>query len=183
MSYSLRYLSEMKLLTLAMKVLNIRIWTGGLFSLLMLGVIGCTPVNYLGLAQPPVTPIRELLEDEKTEDEAIYLQGTVVDRAPFMDNGSYQLQDETGTVWVLTNGVLPQTGDQIMIKGQIQYQAIDLGGQDLGELYIVEVEQLDNQPKNPNQQGQPVSTSESKPESKPELDINELLLPHKSNSK
>ena len=166
-----------------MKVLNIRIWHGGVLPLLLAGVIGCTPVNYLGLAQPPVTPIRELVEQEKTEDSTIYLQGTVIDRAPFLENGSYQLQDETGTIWVLTNGVLPQPGDQIMIKGEIEYQSIDLDGQDLGELYIVEVEQLDNQPKNPNQEAQPVSAPQNQPETQPQLDINELLLPHKSNPK
>lgn len=175
-----------------MKVLNIGICHGGVLSLLLGGIIGCTPLNHLGLAQTPVTPINELTQHQQQPgdsqpEEAIYLQGTVVNNAPFMDNGSYQLQDATGTVWVLTNGTLPKPGDEITIKGQIEYESISIGGQDLGELYIVEVEQLDTQPQTPNQQAQPVSSPqpdpEPKPKPKPELDINDLLLPHKSNSK
>ncbi len=173
-----------------MKVLNIRICHGGLLFLLLGGILGCNRINSLGLAQTPVTPINQLSQyqqpdqDTQTED-GIYLQGTVVDSAPFMDNGSYQLQDETGTVWVLTNGTLPKPGDAITIKGQVEYQSISIGDQDLGELYIVEVEQLDTQPQPPNQQAQPVSSPQTETQSKPkpDLDINDLLLPHKSNSK
>ncbi|WP_241392676.1 DNA-binding protein [Rippkaea orientalis] len=174
-----------------MKVLNIRIWQGGMLPLLLGGVIGCTPVNYLGLAQTPVTPIRELVNHKEPNAETIYVEGTVVDRAPFMDNGSYQLRDETGTVWVLTNGALPRSGDRIMIKGQVEYQSIPVGGQEVGELYILEVEQLTNQAQNPPPQAQPVSSPPTEPQSnpnpqpkpKPELNLNELLLPHKSNTK
>ncbi|GBF81659.1 DNA-binding protein [Aphanothece sacrum] len=191
MSYWIRYLSQVKLIALTMKVLNIRVWHSSLLSLILGGVIGCTPLNYLGLAQPPVIPIKDLIQRKNTQPEGIYIRGRVVDRAPFMDSGSYKLRDESGTIWVLTNGQLPQTGDEIIIKGQVEYQAIPLGGQDLGELYIVEVEKLGqdsqtvSQPvQTVNQPIQPIQ-SVSSPQAKPttELNVDDLLLPHKRNVK
>ncbi|MEA5533847.1 DNA-binding protein [Crocosphaera sp. XPORK-15E] len=168
-----------------MKILNIRGVHGGILSLLVGGLVGCTPLNYLGLAQTPLTPIREISPqtNPQTTPEAgiIYIEGKVVDRAPFMESGSYQLQDATGTVWVLTNGDLPQTGQEIIIKGKVAYQSIPIGGQDVGELYIVEVEKLDTPPVASSPVAQPVSSPQVKPT--PQTNFDEFLLPHKRNAK
>ena len=184
-SYFLAYLKTINLSALIMKVLNIRGVHGGLFSLLVGGMIGCTPVNYLGLAQPSTTPIGELSPQPSNvttaEETIIYLEGTVVDRAPFMGSGSYQLQDETGTVWVVTNGPLPQTGETVQITGKVTYQSIPIGGQEMGELYILEVEKMEANASDNTPTVQPVVDTEVKPISKP--DPNEFLLPHKRNSK
>ncbi|MDJ0730640.1 MAG: DNA-binding protein [Crocosphaera sp.] len=184
-SYCLAYLKTINFTVLVMKVLNIRGVHGGIFSLLVGGLIGCTPMNYLGLAQPSVTPIGELSSQPSTEtpseEPIIYLEGKVVDRAPFMGSGSYQLQDQTGTVWVLTNGPLPQTGETVQITGKVTYQSISVGGQDVGELYILEVEKLEANGPDNTSTVQPVVDTEVKPVSKP--DPNEFLLPHKRNPK
>ena len=189
-SYCLAYLKTVNFNALIMKVLNIRGFHGGIFSLLVGSLIGCTPMNYLGLAQPSITPIGELSSQPSTvttvttpEEAIIYLEGKVVDSAPFMGSGSYQLQDETGTVWVLTNGTLPQTGETVQITGKVTYQSIPIGGQDMGELYILEVEKLGaNIPENTSTFQPVVDTdTEVKPISQP--DPNEFLLPHKSNTK
>ncbi|BBA79427.1 nucleic acid-binding OB-fold tRNA/helicase-type [cyanobacterium endosymbiont of Rhopalodia gibberula] len=172
-----------------MKDLNIRICHGGFLFLLLGEIIGCNRLNFFRIAQIPVTPINELIqykqpkENPQTQEAVYYIEGTVVDHAPFMDNGSYKLQDDTGTVWVLTNGALPRPGDSITIKGQVEYQPISIGGQDLGELYILEVEQLETQPQTSDQPTQPLSSPQPESTSTPDLDVNELLLPHKSNSK
>ncbi|MEL4894836.1 DNA-binding protein [Crocosphaera sp. Alani8] len=187
MSYFLDYLKTIKFTPLIMKVLSIRGVHGGIFSLLLGSLIGCTPINYLGLAQPTVTPIGEIspqpTAESNTEETIIYLEGKVVDSAPFMDSGSYQLQDETGTVWVVTNDPLPQTGETVKITGQVTYQSIPIGGQDMGELYILEVEKLAVNTPESTSTVQPVvdTDTEAKPISKP--DPNEFLLPHKRNPK
>ena len=186
-SYSLAYLKTINLTGLIMKVLNIRGVHGGIFALLVGSLIGCTPINYLGLAQPSITSIGELspqTSTETTSEEAIiYLEGKVVDNAPFMGSGSYQLQDATGTVWVVTNGPLPQTGETVQITGKVTYQAIPIGGQDMGELYILEVEKLAANAPDRTSTVQPVVDTETqvKPISQP--DPNEFLLPHKRNNK
>lgn len=189
MSYWLTYLKKVKQVALIMKVLNIQGVHGGILSLLIGGLVGCTPLNYLGLAQLPITPIRQIspqsattsVSAESDDETLIYLEGKVVDLAPFMDSGSYQLQDETGTVWVLTDDNLPQTGEQIIIKGKVAYESIAIGNQELGELYVVEVEKVEESSSTPTSTAQPVSSPEIKP--KPQTNFDELLLPHKRHAK
>ena len=174
-----------------MKDLNIRVCHGGFLFLLLGEIIGCNQLNSFRIAQMPATTINELIQDQQpnedpqTQGTIYYIKGTVVDHAPFIDNGSYKLQDDTGTVWVLTNGTLPKPGVLITIKGQVEYQPISIGGQDLGELYIVEIEQLktQSQTRTSGQPTQPFSSSKPESTSVPGLNINELLLPHKGNSK
>ena len=185
MSYCLTYIKPVNLTVLIMKILNIRGIHGAIVSLVVGGLIGCTPLSHLGLAQPSITPIRELSPQTATtsssEDDLIRLEGQVVDRAPFLDSGSYQLQDETGTVWVLTNGSLPQTGERVQITGKVTYQSIPMGGQDVGELYILEVEKLEGNAPSATSTAQPVVNTQIEPTSKPNPD--EFLLPHKRNTK
>lgn len=172
-----------------MKDLNIRVCHGGFLFLLLGEIIGCNQLNSFRMAQIPVTTINELIQDQQpnedtqTQEAIYYIKGTVVDHAPFMDNGSYKLQDDTGTVWVLTNSTLPKPGVLITIKGQVEYQPISISGQDLGELYVVEVEQLKIQTQTSGQPTQPLSPFRPESTSAPGLNINELLLPHKGNSK
>ena len=184
-SYCLTYLKTVNLTVLIMKVLNIRGVHGGIVSLVVGGLIGCTPLSYLGLAQPSITPIGEISPQtpitQPSEDDLIRLEGEVVDRAPFLDSGSYQLQDETGTVWVLTNGPLPQTGEMVQITGKVTYQSIRVGGQDVGELYILEVEKLEANAPSSTSTAQPVVNTQVEPSSKPNPD--DFLLPHKRNTK
>ncbi|MDJ0661026.1 MAG: DNA-binding protein [Crocosphaera sp.] len=189
-SYCLAYLKPVNFTAVIMKVLNIRGVHGAIFSLLVGGMLGCTPLNHLGLAQPSRTPIGNISPQPSTEstpeDNLIYLEGKVVDRAPFLESGSYQLQDDTGTIWVLTDNPLPQTGETVQITGKVTYQSIPLGGQDVGELYILEVEKLEANAPQTRPTVQPVADTEIepsdvKPLSKP--DPNEFLLPHKRNTK
>lgn len=108
--------------------------------------LGCSSLNYLGVAlsNPPLTPISQLQQSQP--EATVYLQGKVSNLAPFLDSGAYQLQDETGRIWVLTEQKLPFQGQKIAIEGQVTYQPIPVEGKDLGELYVLEVKQLDSQP-------------------------------------
>lgn len=37
----------------------------------------------------------------------------------FVDEQPYQLRDETGTIWVITSGVMPAEGARITVKGKV----------------------------------------------------------------
>ena len=78
----------------------------------------------------------------------VYLKGQVIDRVPLIKAQVYQLQDSTGEIWVLTDKATPKVGDRVAIKGQVRYQKIPIDGQDFGEAYIEEQEQLPD-PKKP----------------------------------
>ncbi|MEK0181986.1 MAG: DNA-binding protein [Oscillatoriales cyanobacterium] len=93
------------------------------------------------------------IQQKRQVDTEVYLQGKVENRAPFVGKAAYQLQDASGSIWVLTKQALPQLGDEIMLKGQVRYKSIKLKGlaEDLGEVYIEEVELLQRKPITNNQ--------------------------------
>ncbi len=76
--------------------------------------------------------------------KTIYVTGKVVHLAPFVDNAAYQIEDATGKIWIVTSQTSPQLGQQITIKGKIEYQSLPFAEQELGDLYLVELEQLDS---------------------------------------
>ena len=92
-----------------------------------------------------VTNIRDIKLDREKE-AIVYLQGKVVKQVPLLERQVYQLQDITGTVWVLTNQADLRLKDKVLIKGNIRYQSIPQAGKDFGEVFVLEQEQLERIP-------------------------------------
>jgi hypothetical protein len=143
-------------------------------SLALGGLIGCNSLTNLGIAvpylgEPPLSAIANLREREK--GSIVVIQGTVGQSAPFIGSAAYQVQDKTGTIWIRTTNPVPPPGKTITIRGKIDYQSILVDNLEVGEIYLVEVEQLET-----------VSQSPIEPpvQAKPKKDgTDELFLPHK----
>lgn len=93
-----------------------------------------------------VTPIKKLqsLENPGTlAERSVYLQGRVGHEVPLLGGQAYQLQDQTGTIWVVTASTELSPGDEVLIEGIIQYESIPIAGQEWGEVYVREREQLE----------------------------------------
>jgi len=112
------------------------------------GLVSCSNVPLLGSPNGmgsaytvDVTAISEIQSTQNTQ-EVVYLQGQVINQAPFLNSGAYQLEDTTGKIWVVSNQELPNVGDQVVIGGQVQFQSIPIGGQEMGEVYLQKTEQL-----------------------------------------
>jgi len=55
-------------------------------------------------------------------DQVIRMKGVVVDKVPLADGAiAYELQDETGRIWVLAKQKTANQGDQIEITGKVRY--------------------------------------------------------------
>ena len=126
-----------------------RFCTGSLSLVLASGFFSCgnLPLSQLNLGFN-VASISEIQQKRQVDSE-VYIRGKVENRAPFVGNAAYQLQDGTGTIWVLTNQALPQLGDEVLLKGEVRYKSItlkELAGKDLGEVYVEEMEQLKRTP-------------------------------------
>ena len=122
-----------------------------------IGLVGCGNSVPLGLTGFNIdtlgitfTKIRDIPQNPDA-DATAYLQGQVVSRAPLMGSGAYKLKDATGTIWVFTNQTLPNLGDQVLIKGQLRFQSIPISGQELGEVYVQEQQQLERKAGQPEQ--------------------------------
>lgn len=92
-----------------------------------------------------VTNIRDI-KPEQDNAATVYLQGKVIRQAPLIDWQLYQLQDVSGTVWVLTNKTTLKPGDKVLIQGKVRYQNIPIAGKDFGEVYVEEQKQLERIP-------------------------------------
>ncbi len=102
-----------------------------LWILLLMGLFGC---------RTPLISVEDI--SQKKVGKTVYLTGKVVHIAPFVDNAAYQLEDATGRAWVVTTQNPPIFGQQINIKGKIEYQSLPFAEQELGDFYLVELEQL-----------------------------------------
>jgi outer membrane protein assembly factor BamB len=76
----------------------------------------------------------------------VYVQGTVGDRIPLVDGQVYALEDTTGYIWVVTSDSTLTTGEDVLIKGTLSYQATPEFGADEGERYLWEVGQIERSP-------------------------------------
>jgi len=83
-----------------------------------------------------VTPIRELKPQQ--EKPTVYIQGKVNSSVPLIKQQVYQINDSTGKIWVLTNQTGWKEGQQVVVKGKVNYQSIPLGGKEFGETYLEE---------------------------------------------
>lgn len=90
------------------------------------------------------------IKNPKQVNSTVYLKGNVGNQASFIGGGAYELQDTTGSIWILTKQPLPQKGDELIIQGKVEYQSMPLifaaGGKAVGEIYVQEQQQLEHKP-------------------------------------
>lgn len=111
-----------------------------LFPLLLGLVVGCGRTVNLGVTLPDGRQLstQEIatIQAEQKSGKTVYLRGEVKKQAPFLDSGAYQLEDQTGEIWVVTTGDLPEVGTKVALKGKVIYQSIPVEQQDWGEMYV-----------------------------------------------
>lgn len=89
--------------------------------------------------QPSQISIEQI--SAKKVGKTVYVTGKVIHLAPFVDNSAYQLEDTTGRIWVVTSNQAPQLGEKIKIKGKIEYQSLPFAERDLGDFYLIELDE------------------------------------------
>ncbi len=87
----------------------------------------------------PVTPIAAASQNRGA---TVYLAGTVERQLPLVDQGLYELADDSGSIWVLSAEAPPPVDASVALRATIQYEQILLQGQDIGEYYAEELERL-----------------------------------------
>ncbi|MGP1384699.1 MAG: hypothetical protein ACTS2F_14135 [Thainema sp.] len=94
-----------------------------------------------------IQPIAQLLAADPTTivDTTVHLSGKIVQQIPLVDGRIYELQDETGSIWVMAASESEAliTGNNIQIQGIVAYENIAIAGQEQGELYIQEQQIFD----------------------------------------
>ncbi len=118
-------------------------------SILLFLTVGFSGCENLTTSNPPLlrfntTRIARL--QKRKPDTKVYVKGVVENHAPFVGAGAYQLEDNTGSVWVFTTRPLPDVGRQMLIRGKVAYESIQLEGlpeEDIGDVYLEELERIE----------------------------------------
>lgn len=106
-----------------------------------LGVIlGVMVAIGFGVAGGGVTSVRSVHNNPQRHwfNSTVKLEGMVIDRVPLLNAEVYQLQDETGKIWILTPYSNQEPGERLLVKGKVRFESIPIAGQELGEAYIEE---------------------------------------------
>lgn len=91
----------------------------------------------IGLANQSTVPIASLTADQA--ETTVTIAGKVAQRAPLLNKGElYQVSDDSGSMWVLSDHPSPQVGETVTVEGVVRYEAIVTGEIDASEVYLQE---------------------------------------------
>ena len=117
-------------------------------TLLVLSLAGCASFSWSkpGSSIQPVefaidTSTIATIKQSPQLNTIVQIKGRVSNRAPLLGKSVYELQDPTGSIWVLTKDTIPNVGDEIVLKGKLLYRSIPLNGKEEGSLYIEQQQQ------------------------------------------
>ncbi len=67
-----------------------------------------------------VTPIGRITEDPgRFEGKAVTVAGTASSGFSLLGQGAYQLEDDTGAIWIRQHGPVPQQGARVRARGTV----------------------------------------------------------------
>ena len=99
-------------------------WQISIVLLFVTGLVSCQSISHSESWINFNTAKIELLQQKQKIGAKVYLRGKVKSHAPFLGAGAYQLQDNTGSIWVFTTQPLPPLGQDLLIQGKVEYKSI-----------------------------------------------------------
>ncbi len=103
---------------------------------LSLALTGCGPLARLGIGTTPIAQI----EQNPSRYTNVYVRGRVVKQIGVFGQGVYEIQDSSGSLWVITDKGLPAMNSTVTVRGKAQ-EGIVLGGRSFG-VSLVEAERF-----------------------------------------
>ena len=111
-------------------------------ALVLWSLSGCKYLINLGFASPQVVEIARISED-KAKSTTIAVRGRVEKTVPLLNRIAYQIKDNSGSIWVVSDHRKPTIGEEIVVEVVPKYQKITITGENLGGLYLREVQPED----------------------------------------
>jgi hypothetical protein len=107
------------MLTLNRSLWRFRYWLISTSFVLPLAACGNNPQQvFSGLDPSPAIKIAD--SSQRSEGTKIVIQGKVTAIAPMIKQAAYEVQDDSGVMWVLTNRRAPQRNSQVKVHGVIR---------------------------------------------------------------
>jgi len=83
-----------------------------------LGLAGCASTHSIN---------RLMAEPSRYNNRDVSVQGTVVKSTSVLGHGAYQIEDGTGSLWVVSTKGVPRKGARVKVTGKVR-DVVDLGG-------------------------------------------------------
>ncbi len=116
---------------------------------LLLGLSGCGSLAQTTVGRQVLQPFLKrsaaAVQTRSPVGSTVFLRGTVGDRIPLLDSQLYELQDQTGSVWVLTSDRTLEPGETVFIQGTVRQSDISWNENQVEEVYIQEEHQFERQ--------------------------------------
>ncbi|MBD2038645.1 hypothetical protein H6F76_27200 [Leptolyngbya sp. FACHB-321] len=100
----------------------------------------------MSLSTVTIADIKQTSANTIAQTKSVQLKGRVSNHAPLLGKSAYELQDTTGSIWVIATEPIPGTGDEVVIQGKLLYQSIPLNGKEQGDSYIEQQQLLQRSP-------------------------------------
>ncbi len=101
---------------------------------LSLALTGCGQLARLGIGTTPIATV----EQNPSRYTNVYVRGRVVNQVGVFGQGVYELQDNSGSIWVITDKGIPAMNSTVTVRGKAQ-EGITVGGRSFG-VSLVEAE-------------------------------------------
>lgn len=108
---------------------------------IVLALLLFTPLRFVALSWLGISvSIRSVQQMPFVLSVPVQVSGIVGDRAPLVDALLYELQDGTGSIWVLSPDVTVQSGERRTVRGKIMFESMVIDGDEQGEVYLLSSE-------------------------------------------
>lgn len=77
------------------------------------------------------------------KSQKVYVKGEVLRLSPLLNGLAYEIEDETGRIWIQTQRRDVSLGETVHIQGQLRRRDVSVAGQDFGEAYLEELRQVE----------------------------------------
>jgi len=74
--------------------------------------------------------------------KTVYVKGEVLRLSPLLDGMAYEIEDETGRMWIQTQRRDVTLGETVHIQGKLRRRVASIEGEDFGEAYVEELRQV-----------------------------------------
>ncbi len=75
---------------------------------------------------------------ETKKPKNVRINGKIINIIPLVGSFAYQVEDNTGKIWVMTEDNPPEIDQEIIINGILTYEDITVEDKSFGEFYVVE---------------------------------------------
>jgi RecJ-like exonuclease len=71
-------------------------------------------------------------------DQSVQVKGKVITVAPMINQSAYEVQDDRGTVWILTKKQPPKLDSEVSATGKLKFESIQVEGEEIADRYLEE---------------------------------------------